>query len=337
MHPAKAITVAVEIESRIRRGFYTTRLPTTDVLQNEFQAARQTITRALQILSKQGIITTSAPRNGVRISRENLSSGTIAVVVGGNVHKEDLCLIKEIMLDGFEAKMYYSSDKEKFLLERASRFRGILFINSSLTKETASGLLARRIPFVSCNRITFSNDISFIDYDQEQLIRFMIGHLVKQNCQRIAFFYSSGLEGYNEESMRLVRKVKREFGLPILAYDHFTVSKDFSISENFINFMKLSLKKEDLPEILIAKQNFMKELESFSEKYHITYPDSFRFIFHRLKSERIPKQPWVNTFVFSYPTWRLWIQGYKLLRENILVPESYPRHKYVPQKIVIKL
>ena len=336
LHPPKAITIAAEIESRICRGFYTRRLPTTDILRNEFQAARQTITDALKLLSDIGVLTSSAPRNGVRISDKRFSSGTIAIVSGSDILRDDLVLTKEIIQDGFKTKIYYPSDKEKFSPENAAQFAGVLFINSSLTADIADALNARKIPFVSCNRITYSKDISFIDYDQEQLIRFMLKYFSERNFHRISFFYSSILHGYNKESMRLVRKVKRELGLPISAYDHFTASPECSISDNFTSFMNLSLKKEALPEVLIAKRGLLNELETFAQTHQIVYPENFHFVFHRLKSERIPKLPWVHTFIYSYPNWRLWIQGYKLLREKILVPSGPPQHKNIPQKIIIK-
>ena len=62
MYPPKVQTITCRIEQRIRRGFYRDLLPVNDILQNEFHAARQTITRALRPLFASGLLECKSPQ-----------------------------------------------------------------------------------------------------------------------------------------------------------------------------------------------------------------------------------------------------------------------------------
>ena len=324
MYPPKVQTITFRIEQHIRRGFYHDLLPVNDILQNEFHAARQTITRAPRPLFASGLLECQSPRSGIRINRDKLSYGTIAIVSGANMINEEKNLVKEITRDDFDVKVFMPSDCEKFHIEDAKRYCGILLINSSLTKEIAVQLQRLGVPFVACNRISFSPDVSYVDYDQESHMRILMKNLLEQGYCRFAFFYFSPLQGYNKQSMIIVRKLKREYGLPIESYDRFTAALNKPVDDELKKFLWLCSKGKKFPEILIGTRNLSYEIQQVKEQGEIALPDHFRFLFHRGKNVRISPLPWVYTYYFSSPNWRLWLRSYELLRERMLIPESKP-------------
>ena len=124
--------------------------------------------------------------------------------------REEKNLVKEITRDYFGVKVFLPSDSEKFRIEDAGQYCGILFLNSALSRETAERLQQMRLPFAACNRISFPPGVSYIDHDQEKHVRILLNDLLKLGYRRIGFFYSSPLQGYNELAMKIIRKVKRE-------------------------------------------------------------------------------------------------------------------------------
>lgn len=328
--------IAARIEQRIRRGFYRDSLPVNETLQNEFRVARQTITCALRLLFRAGILRCTSPRNGIQIVRENINSGTIAIVSNHEIGWEDKALLKEIMLDGFEYKMFDLEEFEKNLEADIAKFCGFLFLNSSLRRETADTLSAANIPFVACNKITWSTQTSCVDYDEEANIRYLLKYLTKQNYRRIGFFYSSPLECYNKSAMKMVRCLKRECGLPLFASDRFVFSEKESVKEELKRFLNLCLKKKSFPDALIVKSNFCHEIFSFAKESGIEIPDTFKLVYLRARQERVPAYPWVLPFHVSPPNWRLWLQGYEILRGRILAPESAPVRQWVSSKIILE-
>lgn len=324
MYPPKVQTITCRIEQRIRRGFYRDLLPVNDILQNEFHAARQTITRALRPLFASGLLECKSPRCGIRIRREKLNYGTIAIVSGEDMIREEKNLVKEITRDYFGVKVFLPSDSEKFRIEDAGQYCGILFLNSALSRETAERLQQMRLPFAACNRISFPPGVSYIDHDQEKHVRILLNDLLKLGYRRIGFFYSSPLQGYNELAMKIIRKVKRECGLPVEVYDRFAAARNKPADEELKKFLQICAKGKNLPEILIAKRNFAPIILQWQKQSGINLPENFRFLFHRGRNERISTFPWVFTFYFSSPNWRLWLCGYELLRERMLFPDSRP-------------
>ncbi len=333
MFPAKAPAITVQIEQRIRRGFYQDTLPVNDFLQNEFMAAKQTVTEALRPLFASGVLQCSSPRNGIRIDREKLQTGTIAVVSGVDMGLEDRTLVREMKLDKFSVRVFLPSDFVKFRAEEAEKFCGVLFINSALTVEMAAELEKRKVPFVSCNRTDFAPEVSSIDYNQEANIRFVLEYLMSRNYRKIGFFYTSPLKGYNLESMKIVRRQKRELGLPVEFFDRFTADWDKSAERELEKLIGKCYREKSFPEILVAKYNAVPQLTRVIDKS--IFPGKMHFIFHRAQRERIPAVPGVYTFYFSRSNWHLWLMGYELLRERMLYPERKVQHRYAPVRIIM--
>lgn len=335
MHPPKVQTITCRIEQRIRRGFYRDLLPVNAILQNEFHAARQTITRALRPLFASGLLECRSPRCGIRICREKLNYGTIAIVSGVDMIREEKNLVKEISRDYFGVRVFLPTDSEKFRVEEADQYCGILFLNSALTRETGEYLQRKRLPFVACNRISFLPDVSYIDQNQEHHIRVLVKILQDLGYRRIGFFYSSPLKGYNEQAMKIVRKVKRECGLPAEAYDRFATAWNKPVKEELKKYLRLCAGGKNFPEILIAKENLTQSILQWQKQTGIRLPENFRLLFHRGRNERVSAFPWVYTFYFSSPNWRLWLCGYELLRERMLFPDSRPVIRLQTNRLIL--
>ncbi len=332
MYPAKAPVITTRIEQRIRRGFYQDTLPVNELLQNEFQVAKQTLTEALRPLFTAGVLSCTSPRSGIQIVRNKLQTGTIAVVSGTDIGLEDRKLIREIQLDNFAVKLFLPSDTVKFHKEDADKFCGILFINSALTKDIADEIKRLKVPFVSCNRIDFADNVSWIDYNQEANMRFIIEYLLERNYRRLGFFYSSPLVGFNEHSMKIVRRLKREYGLPTTFYDRFVSNINRPAIAELNKLLNRCADKNEYPEVLIGKSNFVSELTKFAPS---VFPSKMKFIYHRAFRERIPPEEGAYSFYFSRINWHLWLQGYQLLREMMLAPSNNTVRRFMPNRILI--
>ena len=163
MFPSKAPFITAEIERRIRLGFYQGKLPSNDMLRNEFLVARQTLTEALRPLFVRKLLSCESARGGILIHPENLMTGVIAVVSGAGYSKDEDNLAKAIHQDGLSVLKIRKNKENPFSNFIPERLCGVLFLNSSLDRSTADFLQAKKIPFLSCNIIPFLSGVPYID------------------------------------------------------------------------------------------------------------------------------------------------------------------------------
>lgn len=330
MYPSKAPFITAEIERRIRHGFYHGKLPSNDTLRNDFLVARQTLTEALRPLFSMGILSCGSARGGILIHPENLMNGVIAVVSGAGSCGDEANLSLAIRQDGFSVLKIRKNGENPFLYGIPEGLRGVLFINSSLDKPTALFLKERKIPFISCNIIPFLPGIPYIDYDNPALYRQLIGTLSEKGYRKISFFKASKLEGYNELAGKEIRRLKREFGFPVAPNDRFTAEPEDSVASSLRKYISLCEKTNAFPEILVSDFNLAG---SCSQIFRDAFPDRMFFLYHRWRSSMPPVTKNVFSFYSIEMSWRLWLRGYRLLREIIFGRDPRTIHQLVERKI----
>jgi len=332
MFPSKAPFITAEIERRIRLGFYQEKLPANDKLRNEFLVARQTLTDALKPLFARGLLSCASPRDGVRIHPENLTRGIIAVVSGYNYTSDEKNLLLDIRQDGFTAlkiRKTGSAPCPHWLPENSD---GVMFINSSLDRETAQFLKEKGIPFISCNLIPFLPGIPYIDFDNPALYDLLLTMLERKGYKKIAFFTNSRLEGYNAQAARQIRKLKKLHGLPVEHYDRIVIPPGDSATEALKKYIAACRARESLPEVLISDFDISRQLSQICAETGAACPGRL-LLYRRSRSDSPPESENVCTYYSLEMTWRLWVQGYRLLREIIFGRDPKSVHQQLLRRV----
>jgi len=332
MFPSKAPFITAEIERRIRLGFYQGKLPANDKLRNEFLVARQTLTDALKPLFARGLLSCASPRDGVRIRPENLTRGVIAVVSGYNYTSDEKNLLLDIHQDGFTALKIRKTGNTPCSHWLPENSDGVMFINSSLDRETAQFLREKKIPFISCNLIPFLPGIPYIDYDNPSLYDLLLTTLERKGYRRIAFFMNSRLEGYNAQAAREIRRLKKRHGLPVESYDHIVLPPGDSTATALKKFIAACRTKDSFPEILISDPDVSRQFRQLCAAAGAGDPVR-GFLYHRPRSASPPESGNVCSYYSLEMKWRLWVRGYRLLREIIFGRDPKSVHQLVPRRI----
>ena len=332
MFPSKAPFITAEIERRIRLGFYQEKLPANNKLRNEFLVARQTLTDALKPLFARGLLSCASPRDGVRIHPENLTRGIIAVVSVYNYTSDEKNLLLDIRQDVFTAlkiRKTGSAPCPHWLPENSD---GVMFINSSLDRETARFLKEKGIPFISCNLTPFLPGIPYIDYDNPALYDLLLTTLERKGYRRIAFFTNSRLEGYNARAAREIRRLKRRHALPVESYDRIVLPPGDSMQTALKKYIAACRAKDSFPEILISDPDVSRQFRQLCAAAGAGDPVR-TFLYHRARSSSPQESENLYSFYSLEMGWRLWVQGYRLLREIIFGRDPKSVHVLVPRRI----
>ena len=322
MYQAKIPAVTAEIERRIRRGIYDTKLPPAVALQQEFSVAKQTITDAVKQLALRGIVKTESRRGGVRICRENLCGGTILIISRNDCQSTLKKLSGEINADGLTPRFATLAKSRLFRSEVPDDLRGVLFVNSALTVEWAEFLIQRKIPLVSCNQLFSSPKVDMFDFDLEYDINFLVQTLISRGYRRIALFYSGFLEGFNDYFWRIFRKIKRRYALPCESYDDIPVQWDETPHNKLIYTLSQMQKKKLYPEAMLSFFDIRDFLPDAIEQSGIQLPGNFQFVILRAHSQPFSGTvPGISTFYMNSPMYPLWSAGYSRLRELMFSPQ----------------
>ena len=323
MYQAKIPAVTAEIERRIRRGIYDTKLPPVVSLQQEFSVARQTITDSVKLLAQRGIVKTQNRRNGVKICRENLCGGTLLIISRSDCRSTLKKLSGEINADGLTPRFATLAKSRLFRSEVPDDLRGVLFVNSALKVEWAEFLIQRKIPLVSCNQLFSSPKVDMFDFDLEYDINFLVQTLISRGYRRIALFYSGFLEGFNDYFWRIFRKIKHRYALPCESYDNIPVQWNETPRNKLIYTFSQMQQKKQYPEAMISFFDVRDFLQDAIEKSGIQLPGNFQFVILRAHSLPVtePVQG-ISTFYMKSPMFPLWNAGYSRLRELMFSPQN---------------
>lgn len=242
-------------------------------------------------------------------------SGVIAIVSGMSYCKDEENLSLAIQQDGYSVLKIRNVKENPFYHRIPDSLRGVLFINSSLDKSMVHFLQKKKIPFISANIIPFLPEIPYIDYNNLVLYRILLETLAGKGYRHISFFNTSHLEGYNELAGRQIRKLKKEYGLPVEAYDYFNAGSEDSLSLSLEKYLSLCRRKDTFPEVLISNSNIFSLFREICISKNIRFSESMFFLYHRPRSVSPVQQENLFSFHSLEMNWRLWLQAYFLLRE----------------------
>ena len=328
MYPAKAPYITQTIERRVRRGIYTTQIPSTRHLCEEFGVARQTMTDALKVLVQSGTLV-SCRRNGLVIDRRNLKHGTILLISDAPLNHTE-ALEKAVGQDRLRFQTASARNQQEFDRVFPEDGLGAIFVNSSLTVELAESCARRQIPFVSCNQMPGYRHINWVDFDNYQALKELFRKLTDAGYRRIGALFSGRMENYNDMFRRNLLRLKRELQLPHESYDDIVVFWQTSP----MNIIKKSLdyyqRKQNYPDVLCC---FMSpSAEQIEEMLRL--PHKMLLVVEQ-NTPTGPVHDRLVTFINTTSVQELYLQGYELLREVIFTPGKFPeqrlltpRHKF---------
>jgi DNA-binding LacI/PurR family transcriptional regulator len=215
----KYIQICDQLEAAIKNGEYAGRLPGVHRLAEKFEANHITVTKAIKQLASRGLVTVAGPR-GTLINelRNNRPSTGIICLVGSfteylNNHQSARSLMQLIEADGCKA-LAFSFNQRHVLCDdnflSGLMVDGFIFMDSSLTQETAEALRRHSFPFVSMNRFPDNLGISFADFDNAAAIEKALEYFYESGHRRITFLGLSNPFDFHENINRDVyRKVMR--------------------------------------------------------------------------------------------------------------------------------
>ena len=208
MIKAKYIDLSKDLESAIKAGKWDERLPGVFRLAEEYKVDPATVSKAIKLLEKKGLVTING-RRGTFVTRhqEPKPQNKIVGVLGISPSPSLTAIKEEFKKHSYEVMAISQNDE---LLKSNPHFwtklplDGIIFMNSSLTRELISALRQSNIPFVSCNKIFDIPGISWVDFGSEDGLADLIRHLHKLGHRRIAYASIYYNKNYYTERLRKV-------------------------------------------------------------------------------------------------------------------------------------
>ena len=341
MYKAKTPSITAEIEQRIRMGIYDRKLPSTKKLQETFAIARQSVTKALRPLMDMKLISVKSRRGGVIVHRDKILHGNILIVSRSIAGIEEKTLMTFIKENGFKPYHYLFEDLTDFkkMVLSDHNLNGVIFVNSSLTFETAAFLDQTKIPFVSCNQLPSYSRLNFVELSQIDLPEQVVKMLVERGYQRIGRFYSGRLEAYNEMTRSFFLRLKRRYSLPHEPYDDIFCEWSACHYEMLLKTIQFMQRTRCFPQAIFSLVECGDLLEEIRRKTSLSFPPHVLFVSLRNYSRRNqPRAANEITFYRSDPQFisNLWIQGFKLLRERIFSPNATPVKIIIPNDITFE-
>ena len=191
MQKAKYQEIAGALENGIRNGEYRGRLPSVRLLGELFGVNPRTVLRALQQLTAGGLIVPNGNR-GFLIPEEGSRrpvSGNIVIFhpgpVGGNPGQLDRLIAQAGMRPISISTPAADLCGVRSFWETLSA-DGVIFMNSSLDRESAYQLKLSGIPFVAANRMPREWGVNCVEFDHESALRLFLKALIRRGRRRIA-------------------------------------------------------------------------------------------------------------------------------------------------------
>lgn len=191
MQKAKYQEIAGALENGIRNGEYRGRLPSVRLLGELFGVNPRTVLRALQQLTAGGLIVPNGNR-GFLIPEEGSRrpvSGNIVIFHPGPVSDNPGQLDRLIAQAGMRPISISTPAADlcgvRSFWETLSA-DGVIFMNSSLDRESAYQLKLSGIPFVAANRMPREWGVNCVEFDHESALRLFLKALIRRGRRRIA-------------------------------------------------------------------------------------------------------------------------------------------------------
>ena len=330
--------IAAELELAIRHAEYGDKLDNIQILADRFDVAKQTMTNALQLLRSCNILEHHG-RSGMRILRENLPSGVIAIIGRwDNEHLQENYDYMQPVIAEFEKSGYHFvvmrvlSTSMDFLNQlELSNFAGLIFTKHALTETMAQKLADRKTPFVSITRLPLYPDIDYVNFDTESAVRTLASDLKNAGYRKIALLFASQTEGYNQLLRKMWKKIKRELDLELLSCDRICHKDELTWEENAVNYFRHLSGMEEKPEALIHYGSYAQERIKLYKSVMPDYPANMRIV-HVADGVSNQFEPANAVFENAHNSDLLYA-AFNLLLERMRSPDAPPVHRLIPYEI----
>lgn len=277
MSSSRYLDTAVELTNRIQRGLYVDKLPPIRKLVSEFNSSMQTISKAVNVLQKNAVVS-SARRGGTVINRENLPGGLIALCTCNDMGDEEkvinmfmdfrnliaeagfVPILLSLPLTGkatpgpLAAHRYFPAD-----------LAGAIFLFSSITQDYSQILEERQVPYVSMNLLPGCRQLNFVECNSFELIDQLTGELYRKGYRKIALNFPSPLECYDRICRREWKKIRQKYGLPLTGGDYFAGNVNVWNGSVTHQVVKNILCLPEPPEVIISwGHNYGAQLQEYS-------------------------------------------------------------------------
>jgi DNA-binding LacI/PurR family transcriptional regulator len=187
----KYIDLSKKIKEAIKDGKWQERLPGVFRLAEEYGVDPATVSKALKLLEKEGLVTINGRRGTFISTAPNRKYYKIVGLVGVNYDSRSLNIIKGYFRK-YNYKVMAISQNDDLLKSNPEVWckmplDGLIFMNSSLTVGLISELRKSGMPFVSANKIIDVPGVTWVDFGTEKGLEDLIRHFYKLGHRRIAF------------------------------------------------------------------------------------------------------------------------------------------------------
>ena len=277
MSLSRYLDTAVELTNRIQRGLYVDKLPPIRQLVSEFNSSMQTISKAVNVLQNNAIVS-SARRGGTVINRENLPGGLIALCTCNDMGEEEKVIsmfgdFRKLIVEAGFVPMLLSlprTGKAMQLPLAAQRFfpadlAGAIFLFSSITQDYSQILDERQVPYVSMNLLPGCRQLNFVECNSFELINQLTGELYRKGYRKIALNFPSPLENYDRICRREWKKIRQKYNLPLTGADLFKSNVNVWNGSVTHQVVKNILCLPEPPEVIISwGHNYGAQLQEYS-------------------------------------------------------------------------
>ena len=195
MIKAKYIDLSKVLEKAVEAGKWQDRLPGVFRLAKEYNVDPATVSKALRLLEKKGIVTINGRRGTFISKHETRPAHKVIGVVGASEEDSVTCHDLRIIKEYFKNLSYevIAISQNDDLLRSNPQFwaklpiDGLIFMYSTLTRELISELRQSGMPFVSANKIIGLPGISWVDFGGTDALAELIHYFYKLGHRRIAF------------------------------------------------------------------------------------------------------------------------------------------------------
>jgi DNA-binding LacI/PurR family transcriptional regulator len=187
----KYINLSKKLKEAINNGKWQERLPGVFRLAEEYGVDPATVSKALKLLEKEGLVTINGRRGTFISNNPKRKFYKIIGLVGANNNSKSLEIIKGYFRKhNYEVMAISQNDdllKSNPQLWCSMPLAGLIFMNSTLTVELISELRKSGMPFVSANKIIDIQGVTWVDFGSEKALEELINHFYDLGHRRIAF------------------------------------------------------------------------------------------------------------------------------------------------------
>ena len=329
-------TIAAKLEMGIRQKVFSDRLPNIRTLQEQFDVSKQTMTRALALLQKSGIVKFKG-RTGMVIDRSALKKRKIALVAAWtDGRKKDLLSVTTAFIDtlndmGFHVELIRGDNQQhNFFPEHVLSDFDAVILRSYLRHESAvKRFYDANIPFVCAAPLPWAPEVDSVEYDTVMAISQVAADLKKWGFKKIALLYSGNASGSTDQIYKEWHKIKKRLFLPRLSCDKVLFTDGDQWEKNAVLLLEHIKNMKEVPEVLIHFGGKFDQRMEYYRQYVPDYPFGMKVVYQESLWERCSISP-EDIIIKGNMRISILTEAFCILLERLLDPAAPPIHRKVP-------